>query len=234
MDSRPEALTPRVEAKLVAPLWHSLGLLIILLAISLGLLRMQSRTPATGEQQHGNVIVYISVIASEWAMTFYVWLGGLIPGATRLRDLVGGRWSNRKEVLRDIGLAVALWIAVTGVGMLAGFVLRPHIEPLAFLSPRGVAEVVLWVVMSVTAGFCEELVYRGYLQKQFLALTGNAALAVLAQALLFGVGHWYQGIKMVIIITLLGLLFGGFAYWRKSLRPGMIAHALGDIANLIA
>jgi membrane protease YdiL (CAAX protease family) len=88
--------------------------------------------------------------------------------------------------------------------------------------------------MSVTAGFCEELVYRGYLQKQFLALTGNAALAVLAQALLFGVGHWYQGIKMVIIITLLGLLFGGFAYWRKSLRPGMIAHALGDIANLIA
>ncbi|MGA2354874.1 MAG: CPBP family intramembrane glutamic endopeptidase [Terriglobales bacterium] len=234
MDSRPEALTPRVEAKLVAPLWHSLGLLIILLAISLGLLRMQSRTPATGEQQHGNVIVYISVIASEWAMTFYVWLGGLIPGATRLRDLVGGRWSNRKEVLRDIGLAVALWIAVTGVGMLAGLVLRPHIEPLAFLSPRGVAEVVLWVVMSVTAGFCEELVYRGYLQKQFLALTGNAALAVLAQALLFGVGHWYQGIKMVIIITLLGLLFGGFAYWRKSLRPGMIAHALGDIANLIA
>jgi membrane protease YdiL (CAAX protease family) len=47
------------------------------------------------------------------------------------------------------------------------------------------------------------------------------------------VGHWYQGIKMVIIITLLGLLFGGFAHWRKSLRPGMIAHALSDVANLV-
>ena len=88
--------------------------------------------------------------------------------------------------------------------------------------------------MSVTAGFCEELVYRGYLQKQFLALTGNVAVAVLAQGVLFGVGHWYQGIKMVIIITLLGVLFGVFTYRRKSLRPGMIAHALGDVANLLA
>jgi membrane protease YdiL (CAAX protease family) len=234
MDSRPEDLTRRSAAKLVAPLWHSLGLLIILLAISLGLLRMQTRSPASGGQHHGNVIVYISVIASEWAMTFYVWLGGLIPGATRLRDLIGGRWSHGKEVLRDIALAVALWIVVTGVGILAGLVLRPHIEPLAFLSPRGAAEIILWVAMSVTAGFCEELVYRGYLQKQFLALAGNAAVAVVAQAVLFGVGHWYQGIKMVGIITLLGLLFGGFAYWRKSLRPGMLAHALGDVANLIA
>lgn len=234
MDSRSQACAPRAEVKLVAPLWHSLGLLIILLAISLGLLRMQRRSPASGGQQQGNVIVYIAVIACEWAMTFYVWLGGLIPGATRLHDLVGGCWTNGKEVLRDLGLAVALWIAVTGVGFLAGLVLRPHVEPLAFLSPRGVVEIILWVVMSVTAGFCEELVYRGYLQKQFLALTGNVALAVLAQAAIFGVGHWYQGIKTVIIITLLGVLFGSFAYWRKSLRPGMIAHALGDVANLIA
>jgi membrane protease YdiL (CAAX protease family) len=234
MDSRPEALTPRAQAKLIAPLWHSLGLLIILLAISWGLLRMQSRSLAAGEQHHGNVMVYISVIASEWAMTLYVGLGGLIPGTMRLRDLVGGRWSNRREVSRDIALAIALWIAATGVGILGGLTLRPHVEPLAFLSPRGVAEVVLWVVMSVTAGFCEKLVYRGYLQKQFLALTGNVAVAVLAQGVLFGVGHWYQGLKMVIIIALLGVLFGAFTYWRKSLRPGMIAHAFGDVANLIA
>jgi len=54
-----------------------------------------------------------------------------------------------------------------------------------------------------------------------------------AQGVLFGVGHWYQGGKMVIVITVLGVLFGIFAQWRKSLRPGMIAHAWGDIVNLI-
>ncbi len=75
---------------------------------------------------------------------------------------------------------------------------------------------------------------RGYLQRQFLALTGNAALAVLGKAVLFGVGDRYKGIKMVIVIMVLGILYGILAHWRKSLRPGMIAHAWQDIASLIA
>jgi len=72
---------PRPARTLVAPLWHTLGLL---LAISLGLLHVQSLKLAAGEQHHGNVILYLSVIASEWALSFYVWLGGVIPGATRV------------------------------------------------------------------------------------------------------------------------------------------------------
>jgi uncharacterized protein len=235
MANSAEPSTKRLKPKLVAPLWHTLGLLMILLAISAGLYRMQSRSPAAGEQHHGNVVLYLSVIVSEWAMSFYIWLGGLIPGATRVRDFVGGRWGNRKDVRRDIALACAFWLAVTGVAVLMNFVLGPsHIESLGFLNPRGVVEVTLWVVMSMTAGFCEELVYRGYLQRQSLALTGSVAIALLAQGVLFGVAHWYQGVKMVIVITVLGILFGVFAYWRKSLRPVMIAHALGDIVNLIA
>src|SRR5580693_7215237 len=195
MANSAEPTTRPPKPRLAAPLWHTLGLLMILLAFSAGLYRMQSRSPAAGEQHHGNVVPYLSVIISEWAMFFYIWLGGLIPGATQVRDLVGGRWSNRKDVLRDIARACAFWAAVT-------------------------------------AGFCEELVFRGYLQRQGLALTGSVALAVLTQGVLFGVAHWYQGVKMVIVITALGIVFGIFANWRKSLRPVMIAHALADIVNL--
>jgi CAAX prenyl protease-like protein len=50
-------------------------------------------------------------------------------------------------------------------------------------------------------------------------------LAVLVQGILFGIGRWYQGIKMVIVITVLEILFGILARWRDSPRPGMIAHA---------
>lgn len=199
MANSTESSTRRPKLKLAAPLWHTLGLLMIQLAISLALLRMRSRSPAAGEQHHENVILYLSVIASEWALSFYVWLGGLIPGATHVRDFVGGRWSNRKDVLRDIGIAAGFWILVTAAAMFMNFVLGPsHLESVGFLTPRGGAEVALWVMMSVTAGFCEELVYRGYLQRQFLALTGSAALAVLVQAVLFGIAHWYQGVKMMI------------------------------------
>jgi membrane protease YdiL (CAAX protease family) len=219
---------------LIAPLWHSLGLLALLLAISLGLLRMQSYSPAPSEQHQGNVLHYLAVIASEWVLVLYIWFGSTIPGATRLRGLIGGRWSTFKEVLRDIGLAVLFWIAFTLVGMLVSLVVRPtHVGSLGFLNPRGVAELALWVIMSITAGFCEELVFRGYLQKQCLALTGSVVFAVLAQGVLFGIAHWYQGFKMVIVISMLGLLMGIFAQWRKSLRPGMITHAFADILNII-
>ena len=152
-----------------------------------------------------------------------------------MRELVGGRWSNRKDVLLDIGIAVGFWIVVTAVAVFMDFVLGPsHLESVGFLNPRGVAEVTLWVMMSLSAGFCEELVYRGYLQRQFLALTSSITVAVLVQAVLFGIAHWYQGMKMMIIITVLGMLLGILAHWRQSLRPGMIAHAWGDIVNLIA
>lgn len=53
----------------------------------------------------------------------------------------------------------------------------------------------LWIVMALSAGFCEELIFRGYLQRQISDLTDSAVAAVLLQALLFGLAHGYQGIK---------------------------------------
>lgn len=234
MDTSAAQPTKPSKPILIAPLGHTLGLLALLLAISLGLLRMQSYIPAPGEQHRGNVLHYLAVIGCEWGLVLYIWLGGLIPGATRLRGLIGGRWNNFKEVRRDIGLAALFWIAFTVVALLTSLLVRPgHAGSLGFLNPRGVAELTLWVIMSITAGFCEELAFRGYLQKQCLALTGSVALAVLAQGILFGAAHWYQGFKMVIVISALGILMGVFAQWRKSLRPGMITHAWADIANII-
>ncbi len=221
----------------VAPLWHSLGLLVLLLSISLGFFRLQTEGLApgkSGEHHWGNIGLYLAIVASEWALCLYIWLGSLCRGAIPFRDLIGGRWSSLKEVLRDIGVAAAFWLVWSAVALAVGFVLKPgHSEPTAFLNPKGAVEVTLWVMMSITAGFCEELVYRGYLQRQALALTGSAAIAVLAQGVLFGAGHWYQGGKKVIIIAVLGVLFGVLAQWRKSLRPGMIAHAWEDVLNVI-
>ncbi len=97
------------------------------------------------------------------------------------------------------------------------------------LLPQSLAEIAVWTAVSVTAGFCEEAVFRGYLQKQFQALTGSSAVGVVVQAFLFGAAHGYQGVKNVMVITVLGGLYGLLALWRRSLRPGMIAHAWSDL-----
>jgi len=62
-------------------------------------------------------------------------------------------------------------------------------------------------------------------------LTGSLAAGVVLQALIFGAGHAYQGFKQVVVISVLGLLYGALAAWRKNLRPGMIAHTVSDIVG---
>jgi membrane protease YdiL (CAAX protease family) len=85
--------------------------------------------------------------------------------------------------------------------------------------------------VSISAGISEEIVFRGYLQRQLTALTGRTWLALLLQVTVFGIAHGYQGVQNCVAIALYGALFTLLALWRKSLRPGMIAHACTDIAG---
>ena len=187
MVTQAEPLTRQAKSGLIAPWWHFLGMLVILLAFVWCTFGWQSHSLAAGEPHQGNALHYLLIIASEWAMALYIWLGGFIPGATRLRDLIGGRWNSRGQFFRDIAIAAVFWVVFVAAAYLAAFVLKPRqVGNLEFVNPLGAIEVTLWVIMSMTAGFCEELVFRGYLQKQFLAFTGRATLAVLAQAILFG------------------------------------------------
>ena len=55
------------------------------------------------------------------------------------------------------------------------------------------------------------------------------AIGLALQALLFGIGHAYEGPDACLRIALYGALFGVIAMWRNSLRAGMVAHACSDI-----
>ena len=96
------------------------------------------------------------------------------------------------------------------------------------LLPRSWNEVTFWIILCVSAGICEEVVFRGYLQKQFLALTESVAVAIALQGVVFGISHGYQGWKNVTVISILGVLFGILATWRGNLRANIISHAWAD------
>jgi membrane protease YdiL (CAAX protease family) len=104
-----------------------------------------------------------------------------------------------------------------------------HAEVGRSLLPQGVTESVLWILLSLSAGFCEEITFRGYFQRQFEALTGSKGVALVMQAALFGIAHAYQGLWSALAVTAYGALFGAIALWRGSLRAGMVAHALTDV-----
>ena len=96
------------------------------------------------------------------------------------------------------------------------------------MSAQNNIEALAFLAAALTAGFVEEFVFRGYLQKQFQALVGGTLLASALQVTVFTQGHFYQGALRLLPVFLIGALLTAVAIWRKSLVPGMIAHGLGD------
>jgi hypothetical protein len=173
--------------------------------------------------------VYLVTILVEWFFFVLVVAGVRRSGASVLLVL-GDHWRSARQVLRDIGIAAGFWVVALALLWVFARLLRVDAQGrnLQFILPHGGAEIALWIALSVTAGICEETIFRGYLQRQFMALTKSAPAGILLSAAAFGAAHAYQGFRMVILIGLFGAMFGILAYWRGSVRPGMIVHAWQD------
>lgn len=224
---------PVADRRPIAALWHTVVLLCILAGFSLASARSANLTPVVS--RYGRYAGYVQVMTLEWAMVVFVWYGIRRRGV-RLRDLVGGKWNGIGAMVRDVAIAIGFLLVSGGILNAMSRLLKavPN-QAIRNLLPRGHTEIAIFLAVAATAGFCEEVIFRGYLQRQFAAVTRSAAVGILVQALAFGAGHGYQGWKYMAIIAVFGILFGLLAEWRRSLRPGMIAHALQDgVVGLLA
>jgi membrane protease YdiL (CAAX protease family) len=178
---------------------------------------------------------YVVIMAFEWILLAFIWFGVSRCGLT-LKDLIAGSWARPLAILRDIGIAVA-FLVISGIILNGiGHVLKtvPN-QAIRNVLPRTPIETVVYLLVALTAGFCEEVFFRGYLQRQFTALTDSIAGGIVLQGIAFGASHGYQGWKWMLLISVFGTLFGLLAYWRRSLRPGMVAHFVQDgIAGVLA
>ena len=218
----------------IAPIAHTIALVLLFLVLAAGGAIFQQRAAGhatTLPAPSRPTTLYLSLIAMEWGLVLYVVRGGLRRTGTSLRDVVGGRWSRPRDVVRDVVVALAAWGVWTLLSWIASRAAGPeHAASVQSLLPRHPIDLALWVALSLSAGFAEELVFRGYLFTQFRALTRSTGLALIMQSVLFGVSHGYQGVRACATISVYGLLFGALALMNRSLRPGMIAHAWTDIA----
>ncbi len=227
------AATPSLERRLIAPWWHTLTILSVYLVPSILALTKHSAAAAPGailSPSHSVMIRgYLISIALEWALAYWAWIGVHWRGGT-LRDLTGGRWTTWRGVVTDLAIALPFWVVWEATAWLVHRIVdRIQTPTTPYQVPIGLLEISLWILLSISAGVCEELVFRGYLQNQFRAATRSIVAAVILQGLVFGVAHTYQGWKQVIVIAALGILYGVLAAWRRNLRANMIAHAWSDI-----
>jgi membrane protease YdiL (CAAX protease family) len=95
------------------------------------------------------------------------------------------------------------------------------------------------VAVWFTAGFIEEMMWRGYLMNRVVDLVGSTTLAwsiaLIGSAAIFGIIHAYQGPLGILRTGVAGLLFG-IAYLivgRRNLWILIIAHALIDTVSFV-
>ena len=92
----------------------------------------------------------------------------------------------------------------------------------------------LALVFAVVTGYREELFFRGYLITRFTEMGVPAPAAVGVGALLFALGHIYQGSGGFAAALILGVLFGLLFVQRRNLHRLAVAHALYNALVLTA
>lgn len=106
--------------------------------------------------------------------------------------------------------------------------MRAQLGKLSIALPHTSDELRWFVALSLTAGFCEEFLFRGYLIWAFqpwLGWWGAAALSLLV----FVTAHAYQGTAGVVRTGLIGGVFTLLVALSGSLVPAIVLHTLVDI-----
>lgn len=108
-------------------------------------------------------------------------------------------------------------------------------KALAYFFPATWTERRWWVFLCITAGVCEETLYRGFLLHYLHAFpwTLNLTLALLISSVIFGLAHLYGGIGGVIGSAIAGVIFGLLFILTGSLLLPMILHATLDLRMLV-
>lgn len=179
---------------------------------------------------------------------FLLWiLGGTIAEWTFIVVL----WlvlRNRGSSFRDLGVwrvgtlaawVVALFFAAVSISSNLRFLPRMHVPISSAFLPTGF-HLVAALVLGVTAGFCEEVLFRAFLMTEFERGGYGKAMQVLMPGLAFGLAHaGYLGVGFLpwlgiaLPTALLGVMWGiSYLLGRRGLVPAMVAHFLNDATAL--
>jgi uncharacterized protein len=228
---------PLAEARFrpIAAPWHTA---IIVLIVPLWAYRGALHAQQLRAIQHQHQIsLYAKSVLLELLLLALTLLGVWLHRSP-FSAVLGKSWESVAQFFRDVGVALAFWIVSVLVLAIARATVLSHLSTapdVKFMLPHGSRETIAWLFVALAAGICEEAVFRGYLQRQFLAWTQNAPVAIVLSAVLFGAMHAYQGIQGALMIGLLGAMLGILAHWRGTVRTGMIAHSWQDaVAGLLA
>jgi membrane protease YdiL (CAAX protease family) len=227
------ACTNGIAPAPMAPPWHTALLIAVIVAVAATgtILRPSGAASRIAGGATARITeVYLPMVIVQWGLLLYVCRIGRPRSA--LGSLLGERWTTPRRAVVGVLLGLAGWLLVLASERAWALAFGPGAgASIVTLLPDTWPERAAWIVVSLSAGFCEEVVYRGYLQRQLAVLAGRTSVGILLQAALFGIAHGDQGPRATLRVAVYGLAFGALARWRRSLWPGIVCHAWTDFAS---
>jgi membrane protease YdiL (CAAX protease family) len=203
-----------------------------------GSIRLKQLLAKPRVESHERISLYLSTILFQWiAVGIAGWRAwahgytrpelGLSTGPNLLRTIIAG-------IVGTILLASLHWMNFRRMGRLLDK-LPPRVQAMATrILPQSARERLPFSALAITAGCCEEFLYRGFAMAAFSRAGFPIWASVVISSVLFGAAHLYQGRGGLIGTGILGLLFGAFRAYTGSLLPVAAWHAAVDIVAGIA
>lgn len=161
--------------------------------------------------------MWVGVPISLWATIGIWWM------VHRKRSSFSQLFGTQSEpVLRDLALGVVLggvWVVIYGLMDVVAF------RDMFKLDPGKLAS----APASISAGICEELLFRGFVFATIARAGGRGSSQLLWSTLGFGLAHMFWGPWGMLWTMLFGLTFGMSVLWRRSVWPAVVGHTILDL-----
>ncbi len=175
-------------------------------------------------------IQWISMLWACSALVLWLWVAQGLPFAALSLQMATG-WRLWVPLALVAALSATQFSAGLKIARLPDRAkLRERIGSTGNVLPHDVSELPLFMLLALSAGFCEELLCRGFVIWVFQPLVGWWIGAAVSLAL-FTLGHIYQGKDGMIRCAALGGAMTLLVALTHSLWPSIALHAAIDVMS---
>ena len=180
---------------------------------------------------------YFWTIAMEWGLTlalvaWWQWAARPLPALGVVLPEGTGAWWTLLVCTGGIGFYAqqARTVAASPdarASLRKQLATQPNVR---MILPATVRDARVFMGVAITAGICEEVLYRGYLL-WYLQSIGLGRGAVVVAIVAFGLAHAFQGIRGSVGAGVMGAIAMGLYLLTGSLVAPIVLHATVDLAN---
>ena len=178
------------------------------------------------------LVLYASTIGFQWLAAAVVAWRAWAHGYTA--EQLGLTIHDKTKILAVslVGaatFAILQWLNLRRMGRLPAEARGPLQAIAERILPQSTIELLPFMALAITAGLCEEFLYRGFAMAVLTRMGAAAWVVVIISSILFGLAHLYQGRGGFFSTLILGTVFGTGRIVYDSLVPVIFWHGAVDV-----